>query len=83
MCAGAISGIAVAAAVALVLLVLLILTLAFILHLKHRIREQNRKLRWNDVVDEVDFIIQVSIHNVGFDHGFDECVNVLYRKSEG
>ena len=86
VCAGAISGIAVAGAVALVLFVLLILTLAFILHLKHRIRKQNRKFRWNDVVEEVDFIIQVRfdcIHNVGFDRGFDECVNVLYRKSKG
>lgn len=59
MCAGAISGIVVAGVVALVLFVFLMITLAFILHLKHRICEQNRKLKWSDVVEEVDFIIQV------------------------
>ena len=66
-----------ASVVALVLLVLLILTIIFIVHLKHRIREQNRKLKWGDVIDEVDFIIQVGIHKVGFDCGFDKFINVF------
>ena len=54
VCAGAISGIAVADAVALVLLVLFIPTFACILHLILKVRKQNRKLQWSDVVKIID-----------------------------
>ena len=59
VCAGAISGIAVAGAVALVLLVLFIPTFACTLHLILKVRKQNRKLQWSDVIEEVNFIVQV------------------------
>ena len=57
VCAGSIVGIGVGALV--VLFGSGILTVVFMfIHRKHRI-QQNRKLQWSDMIEEVSFIVQV------------------------
>ena len=60
---GVIGGIAVVAVVAVVLLLLLILATGFLWHLKRKLtrtRPSDTKIKWADIVDEVQFVVWVS-----------------------